>query len=105
MPPAANAAPLRPHITSAATHGVPHSGSDAPRQDLQNSSMEREMIPEAMSSIDRRSFIAFTAALTAMLPESLGAQQQPSVTVEMIEHAERIAGLEFTPEEREQMVR
>lgn len=64
------------------------------------------MMPEASSPIDRRSFIAFTAALTSLLPETLGAQQQePRVTVDMIAQAERIAGLEFTPEEREEMVR
>jgi len=64
------------------------------------------MTPQALSAIDRRSFIAFTAALASMLPEALRAQQQePRVTVDMIAQAERIAGLEFTPEEREEMVR
>lgn len=64
------------------------------------------MTPQTLSAIDRRSFIAFTAALASMLPEALRAQQQePRVTVDMIAQAERIAGLEFTPEEREEMVR
>lgn len=64
------------------------------------------MTPQTHSAIDRRSFIAFTAALASMLPEALRAQQQePRVTVDMIAQAERIAGLEFTPEEREEMVR
>lgn len=63
-------------------------------------------MPQTASPIDRRSFIAFTAALTSLLPESLRAQQQePRVSVDMIAQAERIAGLEFTPEEREEMVR
>lgn len=65
------------------------------------------MMPDApMSSIDRRRFITFAGALTAMLPALARAQQQePRVTVDMIAQAERIAGLEFTPEEREEMVR
>lgn len=64
------------------------------------------MMPSPASPIDRRSFIAFTAALTSLLPEAVRAQQQePRVTVDMIAQAERIAGLEFTPEEREEMVR
>jgi len=64
------------------------------------------MTPQTVPPIDRRSFIAFTAALASMLPESLRAQQQePRVTVDMIAQAERIAGLEFTPEERAEMVR
>ena len=55
--------------------------------------------------LDRRQFIAFTSALTGLLPALAWAQQQePRVTAEMIAHAEKIAGLEFTPEERAEMV-
>lgn len=57
------------------------------------------------SPLDRRQFIAFAGALVALVPELTHAQQQaPRVTVEMIAQAERIAGLEFTPEERAEMV-
>ncbi|MGH7444809.1 MAG: amidase, partial [Longimicrobiales bacterium] len=55
--------------------------------------------------LDRRQFIAFAGALVALVPELAHAQQQaPRVTVEMIAQAERLAGLEFTPEERAEMV-
>lgn len=56
------------------------------------------------SPLDRRQFIAFAGALVALVPELAQGQQQQRVTVEMIAQAERIAGLEFTPEEREEMV-
>ncbi len=59
----------------------------------------------ACEAMDRRSFIAFTGALSALIPGLVyGQQQEPRVTVAMIEQAERMAGLEFTPEERAEMV-
>ncbi|MDH5758598.1 MAG: amidase [Gemmatimonadota bacterium] len=59
--------------------------------------------------MDRRGFMAFftTAGLGGtLLPGVLwaSAQEAGTVTVEMLEQAERVAGLSFTPTEREMMV-
>lgn len=60
--------------------------------------------------LDRRSFVSFFSAAglsTTLLPGVLWAQAQEQgvVTTAMIAQAEKIAGLEFTEEEREEMVR
>jgi Asp-tRNA(Asn)/Glu-tRNA(Gln) amidotransferase A subunit family amidase len=58
------------------------------------------------STPTRRAFLAYVGALAALAPAALRAQDQARrVTVDMIAQAEKIAGLEFTPEEREEMVR
>ncbi|MGH7464835.1 MAG: amidase, partial [Longimicrobiales bacterium] len=61
-------------------------------------------------SLDRRTFMAYfgSAGLsTTLLPGVLWglAQQQETVTKQMVEQAEKIAGLEFTDEERESIAR
>lgn len=60
--------------------------------------------------MDRRAFMGFFAGMglgTTLLPGVLWAQTQASgaaeITVEMIAHAERIAGLAFTPQERDML--
>ena len=62
--------------------------------------------------MDRRAFIGFFGAAglgSTLLPGALWAQAVESksdeITVDMIAAAEKIAGLEFTPEEREMLVR
>jgi len=60
-------------------------------------------------SIDRRSFVEACASLGAgaLFPGALYAQlddEDPAITVDHIAAAEEIAGVEFTPEEREMMV-
>ncbi|MGH7476680.1 MAG: amidase [Longimicrobiales bacterium] len=61
------------------------------------------------TELDRRAFVAYFSAAGlggTLLPGVLWAQaQQDRVTKEMIIAAERIAGLEFTDEEREAMLR
>jgi Asp-tRNA(Asn)/Glu-tRNA(Gln) amidotransferase A subunit family amidase len=60
--------------------------------------------------MNRRDFTAYFAVSglgTTLLPGVLWsmAQQQPAVTKEMVERAEKIAGLEFTDEQRETIAR
>ena len=60
--------------------------------------------------LDRRSFISYFSAAglsSTLLPGALWAraQEQGFVTTGMIAEAEKLAGLEFTDEEREEMVR
>ena len=60
----------------------------------------------AAAAPTRRAFLGYLGALAALAPAALrGQDQEPRVTTEMIAQAEKIAGLEFTPEEREEMVR
>ncbi|HEX7049288.1 MAG TPA: amidase [Longimicrobiales bacterium] len=64
----------------------------------------------APSPLDRRAFMAYFSALglgSTLLPGVLWARMQGAqeITKEMIRDAEAIAGLEFTDEEREAMVR
>jgi Asp-tRNA(Asn)/Glu-tRNA(Gln) amidotransferase A subunit family amidase len=59
-------------------------------------------------ALDRRHFMACFAAAgltTTLLPGVLWAlaQEQPTITSEMVEQAEKIAGLEFSDEQREQL--
>lgn len=64
----------------------------------------------ASSSLDRRAFLAYFSSVGlggTLLPGVLWAQaqQEQRVTKEMIAQAEQIAGLTFTDEQREEMVR
>ncbi len=66
--------------------------------------------PREATPMDRRDFVAYFSALGlggTLLPGVLWArlQQEPQVTPEMIAQAEHMAGLEFTPEERENMAK
>jgi hypothetical protein len=60
---------------------------------------------------NRRRFVAYFAGAglsSTLLPGVLWAQAQeqpaPAITLEMLEKAERIAGLEFTPAERDILI-
>ncbi|KPK79352.1 MAG: hypothetical protein AMS25_12920 [Gemmatimonas sp. SM23_52] len=62
--------------------------------------------------LTRRRFLAYFAGLglsSTLLPGVLWArlqeQEEPKISKEMLEDAERIAGLEFTDEERELLLR
>ena len=62
------------------------------------------------STLDRRAFLAYFSSVGlggTLLPGVLWAQaqQEQRVTKEMIAQAEQIAGLTFTDEQREEMVR
>lgn len=64
-----------------------------------------------MTSLDRRSFIAYFSSVglgSTLLPGVLWGiiqeQEEPRITKEMLDEAERIAGLEFTDEERDLML-
>jgi Asp-tRNA(Asn)/Glu-tRNA(Gln) amidotransferase A subunit family amidase len=61
----------------------------------------------AATAMDRRAFMTWVSAGLGgtFLPGALGAQEQEQITKEMIAQAERVAGLEFTDAEREEMVR
>ncbi|MEJ2504229.1 MAG: amidase, partial [Gemmatimonadota bacterium] len=62
-----------------------------------------------MPTLDRRSFVAQLSALGigGAFADALwaGTREQERITPEIVRDAEAVAGLEFTPEEREQMVR
>jgi Asp-tRNA(Asn)/Glu-tRNA(Gln) amidotransferase A subunit family amidase len=65
---------------------------------------------ETSTTLDRRAFMGYFSAAGlggTLLPGVLWAQaqQEGAVTAGVIAEAEKIAGLEFTPEEREEMVR
>src|SRR5690606_591388 len=70
--------------------------------------MSAEFMAESAGRIDRRRFMAYFAATGlggTLFPGVLWALGQGEVTKEMIAHAEQIAGLTFTEEQREAMVR
>lgn len=72
------------------------------------SGSEPTTVPTA--ALDRRSFMAYFSAAGlggTLLPGILWAQaqEQPEVTAEMVADAERMAGLEFSEDEREMMLR
>lgn len=67
---------------------------------------QEELAALTSAAPTRRAFLGYLGALAALAPAAARAQDQaPRVTVDMIAQAEKIAGLEFTPEEREAMVR
>lgn len=66
-------------------------------------------MPRESTALDRRAFLAYFSAAGlggTLFPGVLWAHAQAAqeITKEMIRHAEAIAGLEFTEEEREAMV-
>lgn len=69
-----------------------------------------DLNPGPHMSLDRRTFMAYfgTVGLSStVFPQALWgiAREQETVTKEMVQQAERIAGLEFTDEERERIAR
>jgi Asp-tRNA(Asn)/Glu-tRNA(Gln) amidotransferase A subunit family amidase len=66
--------------------------------------------PEVAGGLDRRSFMAYFGALGlggGLFPGVLWAraQEAPEITAAMVAEAEKLAGLEFTPAERDLMLR
>lgn len=55
-------------------------------------------------AVDRRAFVAWLSALGAGVPAVLWAQTPEPITKETVAAAERVAGLEFTDAEREQLL-